>query len=142
MARRLLPLLLVAVAAGCGSSGSPPGTTSQARTATHASAAKSCAARAKARAVKKLDADLTALRRAAAHPGKDTLAGNAAVNHATDTFLMDVNTAPIDNLAKNRMIDHAAAALLGACEQCFQALEAERPIPAISQGDRGNCAKP
>jgi hypothetical protein len=142
---RLLPLLLVAAAAGCGGSGSPPrtsATATHAQSATRTSAAQTCAARAKARALKKLDADLAALRRAAAHPGKDTLAGNAAVNRATDRFLTDVNTAPIDNLARNRMIDHAAAALLGACEQCFQALEAERPIPAIEQGDRGTCAKP
>ena len=43
--------------------------------------------------------------------------------------------------AKNRMIDHAAAALVGSCEQCFQALEAEQPIPGIKEHGRGaGCA--
>ena len=43
--------------------------------------------------------------------------------------------------AKNRMIDHAAAALVGSCEQCFQALEAERPIPEIhTKGPGAACA--
>jgi hypothetical protein len=35
------------------------------------------------------------------------------------------------------MIDHAAALLHGSCEQCFQALEAERPIVNIAHGDLG-----
>jgi hypothetical protein len=37
---------------------------------------------------------------------------------------------------KNRFIDHAAAALVGSCELCFQALEASRPIPSIGHGGR------
>ncbi|HET8894323.1 MAG TPA: hypothetical protein VFM96_09535 [Gaiellaceae bacterium] len=56
---------------------------------------------------------------------------NAAVNHATDRFLNDVFTLPVDNLTRNREIDHAAAALAGRCPQCFQALEANRPIITI-----------
>ena len=53
------------------------------------------------------------------------------MNAATDRFLHDVDVAPLDNLVRNRLIDHAAAVLVGTCEQCFQALEAERPIPSI-----------
>jgi hypothetical protein len=34
------------------------------------------------------------------------------------------------------MIDHAVGALGGECEQCFQALEAARPIPNIRTGAR------
>jgi hypothetical protein len=75
--------------------------------------------------------------RAAALPAPDKLKGNAAINRATDRFLRDVQTAPIDNLKRNRLIDHAAALLLGSCSQCFQALEAERPIVSIAHGDRG-----
>jgi hypothetical protein len=41
------------------------------------------------------------------------------------------------NLIRNRMIDHAAALLTGPCEQCFQALEAERPIVAIAHAHSG-----
>lgn len=136
MRRRLLPLLLAAAAlAGCGGGSSP--------TTTHAAAAPrpSCAAAAKARALAKLRVDLASLRHASAKPTKDKLIGNEAVSRATDRFLLDVNTAPIDNLARNRLIDHAAAAVIAVCEQCFQALEAERPIPAIAHGEAGACAK-
>ena len=65
-------------------------------------------------------------------PENDTFNGNAAVNRATDRFLADEGRAHVSLLAKNRFIDHAAAALAGSCQQCFQALEAERPIPSIS----------
>ena len=72
------------------------------------------------------------MKRAAALPTKDHLKGNAAVNRATDRFLLDVQTSNLDTLVQNRLIDHAAAVLLGACEQCFKALEAARPIPGIA----------
>jgi hypothetical protein len=89
------------------------------------------------RALARLDADLAALKKAAALPTKDPLHGNRAVNRATDRFLLHVLTAPIDNLVRNRMIDHAAALLHGSCEQCFQALEAERPIVGIAHTHTG-----
>jgi hypothetical protein len=80
------------------------------------------------KAIAKLTADIAALRRARG----DT----AATNRTTDRFLLDVATAPITNLKRNRMIDHAVGALGGECEQCFQALEAARPIPNIRTGAR------
>jgi hypothetical protein len=80
------------------------------------------------KAVAKLDADIAAIRRAR---GND-----AATNRTTDRFLLDVATAKITNLKRNRMIDHAVGALGGGCEQCFQALEAARPIPNIRKGAR------
>lgn len=86
------------------------------------------------KAVAKLDADIAAMRRAAALPTKNTLLGGAAINRATDRFLNDVQVAHITNLKRNRMIDHAAGTLAGTCEQCFQALEAARPIPNIRMG--------
>jgi hypothetical protein len=86
------------------------------------------------KAIAKLHADITAMHRAAGLPTKNTLDGNAAINRATDRFLNDVSLAHITNLKRNRMIDHAAGALAGACEQCFQALEAARPIPSIRLG--------
>jgi hypothetical protein len=82
----------------------------------------------------RLAADIAAMRRAAALPTKNTLLGNAAINRATDRFLNDVQIAHITNLKRNRLIDHAAGTLSGACEQCFQALEAARPIPNIRMG--------
>ena len=96
-------------------------------------AAKPCPGTQKALA--KLGRDLAALRAAATLPTKDTLKGNHAINVATDRFLYDVAVAPLSNLQRNRLIDHAMATLVGNCEQCFQALEAERPIPAIRAGD-------
>ena len=113
----------VALAAGCGGGSKH--------------AAKGCRNVAAERALKHLKADVAAIRRATALPAKDPHAGNAATNRATDVFLKDVATAPIGNLARNRLIDHAAAALVGSCDQCFQALEAGRPIPAIAQGQAG-----
>lgn len=126
MARPLISLAIVLAAAGCGGGSATTGGT------------PSCSSPAAERAVTQLHADVAALRHAAALPTRNTLLGNAAVNRATDRFLRDLGTAPIDNLARNRMIDHAAAAVVGACEQCFQALEAGRPIPAIAHGE-GSC---
>ncbi len=73
-------------------------------------------------ALARIEHDVSAIRNATT---------SAAVNHATDQFLNDDFTLPIDNLTRNRMIDHAAAALAGRCPQCFQALEANRPIITI-----------
>jgi len=79
--------------------------------------------------------DIAAMHAAARLPTKDTLKGNHAINVATDRFLHDVEVAPIGNLRRNRLIDHAAGTLAGACEQCFQALEAARPIVNIRRGE-------
>ena len=124
----LATLGCTAALAGCGS------------TAARHTAPPSCTNRAASRATARILLDIAALRRASALPTKSALKGNPAVNRATDAFLHDVETAPIGNLARNRLIDHAAAALVGACEQCFQALEAARPIPEIAH--RGSaCTK-
>ena len=120
MARAALTLLAVApLLAGCGSA------------AGRRSAQRPCVNPKAARATARILADIAALKRAAALPTTNTLKGNPAVNRATDAFLHDVETAPIGNLARNRLIDHAGSALAGACEQCFQAFEADRPIIQI-----------
>ena len=100
------------------------------------STARGCTDARAARDLARLRADVVAIRAAARKPTKDTLNGNAAVNRATDRFLLDEGRAHVSLLAKNRFIDHAAAALVGSCQQCFQALEAERPIPSISHAGR------
>lgn len=126
-------LLAVVVAlAGCGGSRHAAGTT-----------APDCVRKARSAAVARLNRDIAALRAAADRPAKSTLLGGPAANHATDRFLLDLGDAPITNLSRNRLIDHAAAAIVGACQQCFQALEAARPIPAIAQGEQSipGCAK-
>jgi hypothetical protein len=88
------------------------------------------------RALATLQADIEAMRTAARTPTKDTLQGNHAINVATDRFLNDVALAPIGNLKRNRLIDHAMGTLSGACEQCFQALEAARPVINIRFGEK------
>jgi hypothetical protein len=130
MRRYALLLVGVVLVVGCG------GSTSRPAARATAAAAKSCETAAAAWARARLHRDIAAIRRAARLKTQDTLKGNEAVNTATDRFLLDLARAPIDLLEKNRLIDHAAGALAGACEQCFQALEAGRPIPAIAHGGR------
>jgi hypothetical protein len=76
--------------------------------------------------------DTGAMRQAAAKSEHSSLKGDPAVRRATSTFIDDLDRSTIDNLSKNRAIDHAAAAVATVCEQCFQQLEAMRPIPAIA----------
>jgi hypothetical protein len=116
---------MVVALSACGGSGTP--STSGTR----------CENPRAARALARLHADVAAMKRAAERPTSNTLYGNAAVNRATDRFLNDVALAPIENKQRNRMIDHAAGVLAGACQQCFQALEAARPIPSMRLGETG-----
>jgi Flp pilus assembly protein TadD len=126
MARTLILLVaLVLGLAACGSSSSSH------QSATR-SATRACTDPRTARDLARLRADVAAIHAAASKPTKDTFKGSPAVNRATDRFLADEGRAHVSLLAKNRLIDHAAAALSGSCQQCFQALEAERPIPSIS----------
>jgi Flp pilus assembly protein TadD len=126
MARTLILLVaLVLGLAACGSSSSSH------QSATR-SATRACTDPRTARDLARLRADVAAIHAAARKPTKDTFNGNDAVNRATDRFLADEGRAHVSLLAKNRFIDHAASALSGSCQQCFQALEAERPIPSIS----------
>jgi hypothetical protein len=92
--------------------------------ATAPSTTKQC--RNQAAALTRIDRDLTAMQHAPTADAMSTL---------TDRFLLHVSTAPLTNLQRNRLIDHAAAAVSIKCPQCFQALEAERPIPAIRAGE-------
>lgn len=94
-----------------------------------------------AQAVATLHRDVVAIRTASRLPTKSTLDGNHAINVATDRFLHDIELSPLDNVQKNRQFDLAIGALEGSCEQCFQAFEAERPIPAIALGDQ-KCPTP
>jgi hypothetical protein len=124
-------LAVTLVAAGCGGSGK-----GAPKTAAAGTTSARCKQGVQARWTARLRRDVAAIRRAARLKTTDSLKGNPAVNTATDRFLADVGKAPVDLLAKNRFIDHAAAALAGSCQLCFQALEAERPIPAISHAGR------
>jgi hypothetical protein len=76
--------------------------------------------------------DIKAMRTARAKVDRSSLHGTPATRETTNRFLLDLDHAKIDDLSKNRVIDHAAAAVATVCEQCFQQLEAVRPIPAIA----------
>ena len=127
--RGIAAALAVVALAGCGSGSKPP------------AQAAPCVSPAAQRALKSLAADTVAIRSAANLPTQNTLDGNPAINAATDHFLSDVQTAPIDNLTRNRLIDHAIGALVGECQQCFEALEADRPIPAIAHNSQSTSCK-
>ena len=117
-----LLLALVVLAAGCGG-----GTKA---------AEKPCVSPKAARAIVRIDHDIAAIRASAS---KNRV---AAVSAGTDRFMNDVFTAPISNVQRNRFIDHAAAALQGTCPDCFQALEANRPIVTmVHENHTGNCQK-
>jgi hypothetical protein len=117
-------VILCVVAAGCGNGGRPKATTT----------VGSCT---NARATARLNADIAAIKRAAALPTTNRLDGNPTINRATDRFLSDLDLAKIDNKRKNRLIDLAAGSLANQCEQCFQAFEAARPIPGLRYGETG-----
>ena len=70
-----------------------------------------------------------ALIRAEARRATASLKGTPALRRLTSRFIADYDrSSAIPRLRKNRMIDHAVGALGGTCEQCFQQLEAVRPI--------------
>jgi hypothetical protein len=80
----------------------------------------------------RLSADVRAIRRAAAKADHVTLMGTPALQRTTGAFLDRLDRSSLEPKMKNRMIDFAASAAAGSCEQCFQMLEAARPIPEIA----------
>jgi hypothetical protein len=149
MARRssIVVALAAVLAAGCGGtttrsagpSTAPPATVTAPTTTTPAETPAQRRRRCdrQARTLTRLHRDLASVKRASNVPVRDRLKGGPAVNEATDRFLLDVAQADVDLKVKNRLIDHAAASVFSACEQCFQALEASRPIPSIAHGGPG-----
>jgi len=81
---------------------------------------------------KKLGVDVSAMRTAALEVHGQTLKGTPALRRTTGAFIEDLDQSHLTLKAKNRMIDHAAGAVATSCDQCFQQLEAIRPIPQIS----------
>jgi len=145
MAARLLngsaTILALIALAGCGGNGGSATPAPPAQTATQPRPAvypddPQVSARATTAGQKRdlveLWADTGAMRQAAAKSEHSSLKGDPAVRRATSSFIDDLDRSTIDNLSKNRVIDHAAAAVATVCEQCFQQLEAMRPIPAIA----------
>jgi hypothetical protein len=130
----VLALLVTLTLAACGAPTSSPPPAATTATSTQ-SAAKAKACKNQAIALAKIHRDIAALEAAYRLPVKDKLLGNHAINVATDEFLNDEELAPISNLKRNRLIDLAMSAIGTHCQQCFQALEANRPIPSIRAGE-------
>lgn len=130
-------LLATLTLAACGahSSSPPPAATATATQSAATARAKAKQCKNQAVALAKIHRDIAALSAAYKLPVKDKLLGNHAINVATDKFLNDEELAPISNLKRNRLIDLAMSAIGTHCQQCFQALEAGRPIPAIHAGE-------
>ena len=83
-------------------------------------------------ALEVLAKDIVRMRRASTDAPAHSLKGTRATRRTTSGFILHLEQSTIDNVSKNRLIDHAAAAVAFACDQCFQQLEAMRPIPAIA----------
>lgn len=118
----------LALVGGCGGGGSAA--TTSAATATRSTTAACTGAAKVRRHVARVPNDLAAVRRAA------RTGSHAATSRATDRLLLDLGYLP--PVRRNRVIDEAAAAVTSVCEDCFQALEAMRPIPSLKYGS-GAC---
>ena len=125
--------LSVALLAGCGSSkhassDAPPSATNTMTTAK----VRTPLVRALIRDYAALGADVRAMRAAAVSVHTQTLKGTPALRRTTDRFIADLQKSHLSLKSQNRMIDHAAGAVSTSCDQCFQQLEAMRPIPQIA----------
>jgi cytochrome c556 len=114
------------LATGCGGGHVVQPTTTQAR---HA---RSAEARRYVRDYARLWADVRAMKAEAAKVRHGSLLGTPGLRRTTAKFIEDLERSSLGPKARNRMIDHAAAAVAASCEQCFQMLEAIRPIPQIA----------
>jgi hypothetical protein len=130
MVRSPLPAVVVVLAlAGCGGDdgAAPVAAPKTAPTTTIEKCKGSKSPLVRTRKIRRLRRELAALRRLAAPIAKKTFNGTPALSAAVDRFLVDVRDRDIPVHARSRLIDHAAAILAPVCEQCFQALEANRP---------------
>jgi hypothetical protein len=79
-----------------------------------------------------LASDIHAIKREAPHAKTGSRMGTPRLQRLTNHFLIDLKRSGVDIVSQNRIIDHAAGIAAPVCDQCWQMLEAERPIPAIA----------
>jgi hypothetical protein len=79
-----------------------------------------------------LASDIRDLRAEAPRAKEGSRMGTPRLQRLTTRFLTDLKRSGVDVVSQNRIIDHAAAVAAPVCEQCWQMLEADRPIPAIA----------
>jgi hypothetical protein len=126
----LLVVACAAVLAGCGgsgrhASGPPP--------ATSITSPSSCRlTKVTARQLAKAQHDLATLRTVASHQKRYTELGSSEMQLATGRYLDDLTTSKLGGIRVNRLIDLGASVVSAYCGQCFQMLEANRPIPALA----------
>ena len=119
MRRLAVPALCAVVLAGCGGHSAPPGSSSPSNKVLLS----------QRRQELRLFRDIEAIRAEARRTTRSSLKGTPALRRLTGRFIDDYNrSSAIPRLRKNRIIDHAVGALAGTCDQCFQQLEAMRPI--------------
>ena len=119
MHRLVVPALCAVVLIGCGGHSGSPG-------ASHPS---NKVLLSQERQEARLFRDVELIRAEARRTPTASPKGTPALRRLTARFLGDYDrSSAIPRLRKNRMIDHAVGALAGACDQCFQQLEAIRPI--------------
>jgi hypothetical protein len=126
-----LVLGVASLLAGCGSNTTAApaaGTTTVPPTTTAEQCQGSKSPAVRARRVRLLERDLAAVRRTAARAKRRTLDGTPPLSAAVDRFLLDVASPQVSVFVRSRFISRAAALVAPVCEQCFQALEASRPI--------------
>jgi len=115
--RILFLVVVAALAAGCGSS------THTAKSTTAHRLNPNCASHpvtaAQKRANRRLLGILALMHRAKTHDAESRL---------TDRFLLAEETSGLSAYIRNRLLDHAVAYATPKCQDCFQALEAARPI--------------
>jgi hypothetical protein len=126
---------IVLVAAGCGGAAkttAPTTTTTSTTQSPPAVSASACKLTAVTRPqLAKAQRDLAALRRLAKKQTGYTELGTTAMQNATGRYLDDLTTSKLDNFRVNRLIDLGVSAAGPYCGQCFQMLEANRPIPTM-----------
>ena len=120
---QIVCVALVVVLAGCGGSKHTTATTGNVRTPL---------VRALIRDYRVLGKDVASMRREALKVKRGTLLGTPGLRRTTASFIEHLEKSHLTPKARNREIDHAAGAVATSCEQCFQQLEAVRPIPQIA----------
>ncbi|HEY8628710.1 MAG TPA: hypothetical protein VIL56_10370 [Gaiellaceae bacterium] len=119
MRHAVAPALCAVVLAGCGGHTVSPGL----------SGPSNKVLLSRGRQETRLFRDVALIRAEARRTTTASLKGTPALRRLTSRFIVDYDrSSAIPRLRKNRMIDHAVGALAGTCDQCFQQLEAIRPI--------------
>ena len=131
MAGKVAFVLAVAVVAGCGGGGKEAAPVGEATTAPPTTTTDKCrGARDQAvvrRKVRRLNGLLARMRVLAATIPRKTLNGTPKLSAAVDRFLVLNRDRDVPVHMRSRLVDHAVAIVAPVCEQCFQALEANRP---------------